>query len=424
MIKLARSMPYKLTLAEIDAACARRCRQTVERKVAELAGHDLDDVLRHPCSLEWTKQTLLKSLLFYSGKGACLEKLPTTDRQQAIRPNRLCEWWRSNGTSGPPHAYPVWRGVCSKIESDHHYGWIAREFALDGGSLVKLVPATNPRMHRADSSYVSHGHLFSWSSSPKGGKSSYLNRWMECVRWHYDSSLPVQVWGEAFLDFAANHHFDLLDASGSMLRILLMLSGARKKRKLFRVVLNTAEGCDGDVLGAGMADHYCDHMRCNEGGMTFATCKHGTRHLLDHLCLVESVGGNILSTDLFSHPCAYVRYWSGDDGEVSKSYEKCRCGRWFRGFTRREKKQHFVVEGAGGRMYTSIELYDSLANHYPDVVQIGCGSGRLVVRSAGSVSDHVKRRLSGLFPGLEVSFEDKAVLVGDRHKIPKLLWEG
>ena len=82
----------------------------------------------------------------------------------------------------------------------------------------------------------------------------------------------------------------------------------------------------------GRADHVCDHMRCWDGGATFFTCKYKNYHLLDNLSWCEEADGKLISTDYFSIPSPFVRYWNGDMCSISKSYKRCECGRLYREF--------------------------------------------------------------------------------------------
>ena len=62
------------------------------------------------------------------------------------------------------------------------------------------------------------------------------------------------------------------------------------------------------------------------------TCKEKTYHLCDNLSWSEEIDGKLITTDYFSLPSPFIKYWNGDLCKIFDKYRRCECGRLFRNF--------------------------------------------------------------------------------------------
>jgi hypothetical protein len=144
--------------------------------------------------------------------------------------------------------------------------------------------------------------------------------------------------------------FDIVLGSGPVFNILSKYIKKNNFKKHFAFLLShTTEFpriSDFQFLkDNGNITHYCDHMRCYDGGANFFTCKYGTYHLNDHLSWVaEGSDNKLISTDYFNMASPFINYWNGDLCEIKDEYHLCECGRYYRPFKMLQNRP-FALKG-------------------------------------------------------------------------------
>jgi hypothetical protein len=135
----------------------------------------------------------------------------------------------------------------------------------------------------------------------------------------------------------------------------------RDMRPLPCPVVTTGEVLDGATreMAAQLFSGVVDKMRCWDGGMGFAECASGRKHVLDELALVEDLAGVLVSTDLFNYCHPFLRYANGDDGTVV--LDGCECGVYGLQFAefRGRRVQRLMI---GGRAVPGTAIAEELTN--------------------------------------------------------------
>jgi hypothetical protein len=146
---------------------------------------------------------------------------------------------------------------------------------------------------------------------------------------------------------------------------------------------------------SGLFDHWCDHMRCWDGGATFYSCQYGTRHLIDGLAWVEEHDTKLVSTDYYSFPSPFVSYWNGDHCKIDSDYQKCACGRYYRPFEMLHTRP-FSMNGL-----VSLEL---AAVRDRRIKRMEMAEGFLRVFTSEPLESSLRRDVRALYPKVLVNF--------------------
>lgn len=233
-------------------------------------------------------------------------------------------------TNGRFH-YTRWATHYNQIEGEAHYRAVLNEFGIDRPAqiLYLMLDQTDDRdsdtlvnVHRTDNILISHGQ----------GKHATVHEIVKNRLYYHD----YFGFYDAIFAYLNEHKIDVILAPGQVITALAW--NARRLRQtapICRLLSNTGDKVSREDLDSleGIVPHWCDHMRCWDGGITFMTCKHGTAHLIDGLAWTRSdKKGRLISDDYYSLPSPFVNYWNGDYGTVGTEFKRCQCGRYYRDF--------------------------------------------------------------------------------------------
>jgi len=288
----------------------------------------------------------------------------------------------SGSTNGTPFRYLRWEPFLYFIEGSNHYDLVMDEFNIsehpkilylfnsnkyDGSKLVTVRDdSTNFMEHhgtsrKAEVHYVNFKMLKENQSEFFGNISSYLES------------------GE----------IDVIFAPGPSINSLCHhISKRNIKNTICRLVSNTNERLlpeDAAFLLGGVSDHVCDHMRCWDGGASFFTCIHRNYHLMDNLSWCEEIEGRLISTDYFSIPSPFIRYWNGDRCRLADSYQRCECGRLYREFEFLENRPFSLKGACINELRRTIEKINSKS-----IKQVRCGLNTIDIISSEEISEFDK----------------------------------
>lgn len=310
----------------------------------------------------------------------------------------------SGSTTGDPFSYDIWSKYISYIEDDHQYGMILDEFDIDRKDtsiLVLMKLPYNPKIEEfgveqiGDSNFTMHTH-----------KSISSKRYFVNFNDYIENT---GVWHKKLFEFIENKTFDVIISTGPSINTLCFyLKKFNYTNKLCKLLSHTGEFLikqDAYYLKENKyIDNFCDHMRCWDGGATFFTCKFGTYHLMDNLSWVEEGENNkMLSTDYFSLPAPFIRYWNGDLCEISNEYQRCDCGRLYRSFKMLENRP-FGLKGT--TKLTSIKQQVAKLDFKQDIVQVKFDNLKVDVTSNREFTDIEKEQLNNIFYEYEINYSN------------------
>lgn len=247
----------------------------------------------------------------------------------------------SGSTTGRPFEYMRWEPFLYPIEAENHYDLIMDEFE------IRQEPDV---LYFFNTSRYDPGRLVTVSSESDNFMEHHgLKR---RARVHYVNFARFESEREGYTrdlaGYLADNPVDVIFAPGPSVNALCSsMRNMGSHARICGLLSNSNERLlpdDAAFLLGGPADHVCDHMRCWDGGASFFTCRHGNYHLLDNLSWCEDVDGKLVSTDYFSLPCPFVRYWNGDFCRITDTYSRCGCGRLYRGFKFLENRP-FALKG-------------------------------------------------------------------------------
>lgn len=289
----------------------------------------------------------------------------------------------SGSTDGLPFEYVRWDPFLYPIEAENHYDLIMDEFGVP--ERPKVMYFFNTSMYdpsldvtvRDDS-----GNFMEHHGKKRRAEVHYPNfHRFQNEREPYLNRLLMRLISDPV---------DVIFAPGPTINALChrMKKVYRKIYKVFGLVSNSNERLlqsDASYLMSGFARHVCDHMRCWDGGAGFWTCRSGTYHLMDNLSWCEEVEGKLVSTDYFSLPSPFVRYWNGDFCRISDTYQRCECGRLYREFEFLENRP-FSVKGRS--MLDIRETISSLG--LKEVKRVSCSTDCVIITSVTDIPENKK----------------------------------
>lgn len=288
----------------------------------------------------------------------------------------------SGSTTGAPFSYLRWEPFLYFIEGENHYDLIMDEFGMP--DRPKILYLFNSRQYddsipvtiRDDSKNFMEHH-----GTSRRAEVHYANfrRMKEDQSGFFGNLVP----------YLQANQLDVIFAPGPSINSLChYLSKSGCGRKICRLVSNTNERLlpeDASFLLGGFSDHVCDHMRCWDGGATFFTCKYKNYHLMDNLSWCEEVDGRLLSTDYFSMPSPFVRYWNGDRCRIADSYARCECGRLYREFEFLENRPFSLKGMCLNDLKRAIEKINSKS-----IKQVRCGLNTIDIISSEEIPESDK----------------------------------
>jgi hypothetical protein len=353
--------------------------------------HEDEEIVRDTTSLlrqniqEWAT---LNSLV-YSEQGRLVSKSDLIDHSSWHVKSVLGESMRmaTNGsTTGRPFPYLRWEPFLYFIEAENHYDLIMDEFGISEKPKVMYLfdsrrydPSRVVTVRSDSDNFMEHHGL------KRRANVHYVN--FGRFKKDRDAYLPELI------DYIAGAGLDVIFAPGPSINALCskMRKSGSPPGRMCRLMSNSNEMLrqeDASFLLDGRVDHMCDHMRCWDGGATFFTCKNGAYHLLDNLSWCEEVEGKLVSTDYFSLPSPFVRYWNGDFCRISDRYERCECGRLYRDFEFIESRP-FSIKGR-----SILEIKDTIESlGLAGVEQVRCSTVHLEVVSRSPLKEEDKRAL-------------------------------
>jgi hypothetical protein len=292
----------------------------------------------------------------------------------------------SGSTDGQPFEYVRWDPFLYQIEGDNHYDLIMDEFGMP--DRPKVMYFFNTAMYdpsldvtvRDDS-----GNFMEHHGAKRRAEVHYPNfaRFQE-QRGAYTNRLLMHL--------RANP-VDVIFAPGPTINAIChaMKKVYTRPHKVFGMVSNSNERLlpsDASFLLLGYSGAVCDHMRCWDGGASFWTCRQGTYHLMDNLSWSEEIDGMLVSTDYFSLPAPFVRYWNGDFCRITDTYQRCECGRLYREFEFLENRP-FSLKGR-----SILEIRETISMlGLREVKRVSCSADAVVVTSTSEIPDSKKMAL-------------------------------
>lgn len=302
----------------------------------------------------------------------------------------------SGSTSGKPFTYLAWKPFFEFIESNNHYDMILDEFGIrKNADVLFFFPSSYTKnkfitVTKDDVNFVQHHGL------------------ARKTRVHYVNNETYNKNPEEFFDFLFGYlqrnKIDVFFAPGPNINSLCHFMRKLKfKGKIASLLSNSNEmllQTDVDFLLDGKyVNNICDHMRCWDGGATFFTCKESTYHLCDNLSWSEEIDGKLITTDYFSFPSPFIKYWNGDLCKIFDKYRRCACGRLFRNFEFVESRP-FSLKGL------SIEKYkkEIIESGISSLKQVKCSVARIEVVTDDDLTLNEKEKIKKILDKFNVKF--------------------
>lgn len=239
--------------------------------------------------------------------------------------------WTNGSTTGERFHYRRWSKSYYKIERDNHYLAIINEFmgARPSNVLYLMMdqgggPATDEfaQVYQTNNVMLAHGL----------GRTAQVHQIFKnrlYYRDHFEFFRQV-------IDYCVLHEIEVILASPSVVSALAWHGERLRPGRICALLSATGDKVNYGELdrlkNLGLIEQWCDHMRCWDGGITFFTCRYGTRHLLDGLAWSWSDHGRLISNDFYSLASPFVGYYNGDSGTVCEEFKHCPCGRSYRKF--------------------------------------------------------------------------------------------
>lgn len=262
-----------------------------------------------------------------------------------IHKDRILQQHTSGSTTGTPFDYYGDTKYFDYIQKVSEFELILKEFDLYNKPL-KILNLFKHQFNPQPTGFFLETKNYSkcrFHTYGADDATTYFINWDEYIE-------DPDQWHQKFLNFLSEHYFDIVLCSGPVINILTRYIKQYNFNHKFAYLLSHttqfARINDFEYLkNHSYINHYCDHMRCYDGGANFFTCKFGTYHLNDHLSWVEQGPDNkMISTDYFNMVSPFVNYWNGDLCEIENEYQLCNCGRWYRPFKMLQNRP-FALKG-------------------------------------------------------------------------------
>lgn len=285
----------------------------------------------------------------------------------------------SGSTTGRPFPYLRWEPFLYFIEAENHYDLIMDEFDIrDRPEVMYFFNTSRYRDDLAVTVSSDSDNFMEHHGLKRRANVHYVN--FRMFKEEKDRFF------DGFFDHVSGNDLDVIFAPGPSINSLCHEARRRGfKGRLCRLFSNSNEKImseDAAFLMDGLADYVCDHMRCWDGGATFFTCRHLNYHLLDNLSWCEDFEGKLISTDYFSLPTPFVRYWNGDFCRISDTYQRCECGRLYREFEFLDNRP-FALKGR-----SVMEIKETLESFkIRDIKQVRCSSDSIEIVSRSPIHE-------------------------------------
>lgn len=295
----------------------------------------------------------------------------------------------SGSMSGSPFSYLRWEPFLYFIEATNHYDLIMDEFDVKENPDVMYFFNTSRYEESKTVTVSSESDNFMEHHGIKRRANVHY------VNFSLFQSDKSRFFKE-LIGYLCENKIDVMFAPGPSTNSMCHhLREEGVKRKIVGLLSNSNEKLmaeDASFLLDGYLDDICDHMRCWDGGATFFTCKHRNYHILDNISWCEEVDGKLISTDYFSIPSPFVRYWNGDFCRISDTYERCECGRLYRDFEFLENRP-FSLKGR-----SIIEIKDAMESlKIRNIKQVRCSAESVEIVSYSPIQEDQKQILRSKF---------------------------
>lgn len=363
--------PFCLELMRQDEELVRETTSLLRRNIRLWADSN-SPVYKNRDDILSKKDLMDKSMWYASSVGGESQRMAT-----------------SGSTTGAPFAYLRWDPMLYFIEGTNHYDLIMDEFEMpDNPEVMYFFNTTRYENSKVVTVRSDSDNFMEHHGTKRKANVHYVNFSM--------FKEDKEAFFAGLFDHVSRSRIDVIFAPGPSINSLC--HHARRmglKSKMFGLVSNSNEKImaeDAAFLLDGLANSVCDHMRCWDGGATFFTCKHLNYHLLDNLSWCEEVEGKLVSTDYFSLPSPFVRYWNGDFCRITDRYERCECGRLYRDFEFLENRPFSIK----GRSILDIKsTLDSL--RITNIKQVRCSTESVEIVSYSPIKDEHRRILASKY---------------------------
>ncbi|NBT60107.1 hypothetical protein EBT16_15150 [bacterium] len=291
----------------------------------------------------------------------------------------------SGSTTGFSFEYMRWEPFLYFIEGSNHYDLVLDEFEIS--EKPKILYFFNSNQYDQDKIITVRNDSLNFMEHHGTKRKAEV---------HYINFKMFQQDHLGFFSNIMDHLFsqdlDVIFAPGPSINSMChYLEKSKKNRRICKLLSNTNERLlheDAIFLLGGYAENVCDHMRCWDGGATFFTCKNMNYHILDNLSWCEEIDGKLVSTDYFSLPSPFVRYWNGDLCSIRSEYQRCECGRLYREFEFLENRPFSIKGSCLNEIKRKIEKI-----HSKIIKQIRCGLNTIDIISSAEIPQDQRERI-------------------------------
>ncbi len=265
---------------------------------------------------------------------------------RSINKKLLLKQHTSGSSTGKPFAYFNHSKYFFLIQDLAEFSIIRKEFRLPVENLKVLSLIQWPGTPEFDTFFLETKNLNKGNMFNSFGANSFETSFINFNDYQKD----LDIWHEKLFDFLDDKYFDVVLSSGSIINLLTNYIKKYNFKKNFCHLLSHSTDPvrheDFTFLKQnGNINHFCDHMRCWDGGATFFTCEHGTYHLHEGLANIRQGKSNELISTCFTNVASpFVNYHNGDYCKLSSDYKLCSCGRYYRPFEFLESRP-FAVKG-------------------------------------------------------------------------------
>lgn len=303
----------------------------------------------------------------------------------------------SGSTTGKCFPYLRWNRFLRQIEGDNHYDLILDEFGISRTPNVAYMLMNNVRDVKEPISKVTSSNFTEHHGIHRKAKIHFAQK----TNLYFENQ---EKYFEYVLEYLAKNEIDVILTSGPIISSLAHhVKRLGFDKKITRLLSNTCELMFKKDVGylqkAGVISECCDHMRCWDGGAGFFSCRYGTYHLMDNLSFCEEFDGKLISTDYFSLPSPFIKFWNGDLCEINNSYKRCQCGRLYRPFKFLQSRPFSVK----GKCITDLREKVKQSG-IKGIKQIKCGNSKMEIVSNIILSTQDKNQLNEILQGFDLVF--------------------
>jgi phenylacetate-coenzyme A ligase PaaK-like adenylate-forming protein len=301
----------------------------------------------------------------------------------------------SGSTSGNQFGYLRWDRFLRQIEGENHYDLILEEFEIKNPKVANMFTTSLTKenfVYEIKSENFMQHHGFHFNAKV------YV---VYKTKTYYENQ--DKYFNEVIQYFEENP-VDVILTCGPMVNSLVHHIKRRGNcKKITNLLSNTCEYMfkeDANYLKENkIISHWCDHMRCWDGGASFFTCKHGIYHLMDNLSFCEEIDGKLISTDYFSFTSPFVKYWNGDLCRIKNEYERCMCGRAFRPFLFLENRPFSIKGKCISEFQEKIKKSGIIG-----IKQMKCSNSHIEVVCKWELNKKEKETIISIMNGFKIDF--------------------